>query len=193
MEIPLIDLKAQYNSFKEEINQAIQNVLDGAHFILGENVHRLEEEIAEYCGTKYAVGVASGTDALILSLDALGLGDGDEVITTPFTFIATSEAICRVGVKPVFVDIDPRTYNLDVNQIEAKITDKTKAILPIHLYGQSCDMDPIMEIARRHNLYVIEDCAQAIEMDGNKIIGAYYCLKSLYETEYSCYRLWVLG
>jgi len=171
MEIPLVDLKTQYNSIKQEINQAIQKVLDSAHFILGENVSKLEEEIAKYCDTKYAVGVASGTDALILSLDALGIGGGDEVITTPFTFIATSEAICRVGAKPVFIDINPRSYNLNISQIESRITDETKAILPVHLYGQSCDMDPIMNIAKKYNLWVVEDCAQAIgaEYKGRKV------------------------
>jgi dTDP-4-amino-4,6-dideoxygalactose transaminase len=171
MVIPLVDLKAQYNSIKQEINQAINEILESGHFILGENVSHLEEEIAQYCGTKYAVGVASGTDALILSLDALEVKGGDEVITTPFTFIATTEAIRRVGARPVFVDIDLKTYNLDVNQIESKITYRTKAILPVHLYGQACDMDSIMNIAKKYNLHVIEDCAQAIgaEYKGRKV------------------------
>ncbi len=162
MKIPLLDLKAQYQSIKTEVAAAIKKVVDAQDFILGEEVRQLEKEVAEYCGTKYGVGVASGTDALILSLKALDIGPDDEVITTPFTFFATAESISIVGAKPVFVDIDPKTYNIDPALIAKKITKRTKAIMPVHLYGQCADMDPIMEIAREHGLKVIEDNAQAI-------------------------------
>jgi dTDP-4-amino-4,6-dideoxygalactose transaminase len=159
---PLLDLKAQYKSIKSDIDKAIANVIDNQNFILGKDVELLEKEIAEYCGTKYAVGVASGTDAIMLALKAAGVGSGDEVITVPFTFIATAEAISNIGAVPVFVDIDIKTYNIDVRQIEKMITAKTKAIVPVHLYGQCADMDSIIAIARKRNLVVIEDCAQAI-------------------------------
>lgn len=162
MKIPLLDLKAQYLSIKNEVNGAIKRVLEKQEFILGEEVEKLEKEIASYCSRKYAVGVASGTDALTLSLKALGIREGDEVITAPFTFIATGEAISNVGARPVFVDIDPHTYNIDPALIESEINDKTRAILAVHIYGQCADMDPIMDIAKRHNLKVVEDCAQAI-------------------------------
>jgi dTDP-4-amino-4,6-dideoxygalactose transaminase len=138
------------------------NVAAEARYILGPNVRSLEEEIAEYCQCSKAVGVGSGTDALHLALMALDIGPGDEVITTPFTFVATTEAIGMVGAKPVFVDIDPLTFNMDVSQLESLVTPATKAILPVHLYGQACNMDVVMEVAQRHNLAVIEDCAQAI-------------------------------
>lgn len=162
MKIPLLDLKLQYRSIKGEIDAAIDNVLRTQQFVLGEEVARLEDEIARYCSVKYGVGVASGTDALFLSLKALGIKEGDEVITTPLTFIATGEAISYLGAKPVFVDIDKRTYNIAPSLIESKITSKTKAILPVHLYGQCADIDPILKLARRYNLKVIEDCAQSI-------------------------------
>lgn len=170
MKIPLLDLKSQYTAIKDEVNQAIQRVLESCQFVLGPDVRALEEEIAAFCATKYAAGVASGTDALTLSLHACGVGEGDEVITTPFTFIATIEAISKVRAKAVFVDIEPRTYNLDVQQIEDKITDKTKAILPVHLYGQMADMDPILTIAKKYELKVIEDMAQSLgaEYKGRK-------------------------
>ncbi len=178
--IPLVDLKAQYDSIKEEINEAVQRVLQSGEFILGAEVEALEEEIAAYIGVKYAVGVASGTDALQLALIACGISQGDEVITTPFTFIATAEAITRCGARPVFVDIDPETYNIDPMIIEAKIGEKTRAILPVHLYGQSADMKPILDIANRHNLKVIEDCAQAMgaKYKGKKVgsLGDAGCL-----------------
>lgn len=171
MKIPLLDLQAQYLSIKDEIDQAVLEVLIGSHFILGSKVKELEEKIAAYCGASYAVGVASGTDALILSMEALDIGEGDEVITTPFTFFATTESISRVGARPVFVDIDPKTFNLDVNLIEEKITEKTKAIIPVHLFGQPADMDAIMKLAQKYNLKVIEDACQAIgaEYKGKKI------------------------
>lgn len=162
MNIPLVDLKAQYDSIKGEIDSAIRGVVESGQFILGPETKALEEEIASYLGVKYAVGVASGTDALHLALLACGIKPGDEVITTPFTFIATAEAITNCGATPVFVDIDPQTYNIDPAQIEPKITAKTRAILPVHLYGQPADMDPILELARKYNLKVIEDCAQAL-------------------------------
>jgi len=162
MPIPLVDLKAQYKTIKNEINEVIEKVLENCDFILGENVSKSEEEISNYCGTRYGIGVASGTDALMLSLLALGIGEGDEVITTPFTFIATTEAISKVRAKPVFVDINSKTYNLSIEQIEEKISPRTKAIIPVHLYGRPCDMDPIMDLARKYNLAVIENAAQAI-------------------------------
>lgn len=162
MAIPLVDLKAQYETIKDEINQAVREVLESQYFILGPKVQELEEKIADYCNVKYGIGVASGSDALLLALTAIGVGYGDEVITTPFTFFATAGSVSRLGAKPVFVDIDPRTYNLDPQLIEEKITDKTKAIIPVHLYGQCADMDPILEIAAEHDLCIIEDAAQAI-------------------------------
>jgi len=162
MKIPILDLTAQYKSIKSEIDTAIARVVDGQHFILGQEVESFEKEVAAYCGTKYAVGVASGTDALILGLKALGIGPGDEVITTPFTFFATAEAVSIVGAKPVFVDIDPRTYCIDPELIEDKITKNTRAIIPVHLFGQCADMGRIMEIAKINNLKVVEDTAQAM-------------------------------
>lgn len=162
MEIPLVDLKVQYDSIKEEIDEAISRVIEGGQFILGLEVEALEEEIADYLGVQCAVGVASGTEALQLIILACGIKPSDEVITTPFTFIATAEAITQCGAIPVFVDIDPKTYNIDPKKIEPKITEKTTAILPVHLYGQPADMDPILELARKYNLKVIEDCAQAL-------------------------------
>lgn len=184
--IPIVDLKAQYRSIKDEINEAVQGVLESGHFVLGPNVEALEKEVAEYCQCRYGVGVASGTDALRLSLHALGIGPGDEVLTTPFTFIATANTISHTGATPVFVDIDPRTYNVAPAKIEEAITERTKAILPVHLYGQPADMGPIMEIAKRYNLRVIEDCAQAIgaEYKGRRVgaFGDVGCL-SFYPTK----------
>lgn len=162
MHIPILDLKGQYKAIKPEIDKAIRKIIDNQDFILGAELEKLEHEMAVYCGAKYAVGVASGTDALILSLRALGIGEGDEVITTPFTFFATAEAVSIVGARPVFVDIDPKTYNINPLLIEEHITKYTKAILPVHLYGQAADMDPIIDIAKKHNLKIVEDCAQAI-------------------------------
>jgi len=162
MTVPMADLRAQYLSIKDEIDAAMRRVIENSSFILGPEVEAFEKEMAAYCGTAYAVGVASGTEALQLALLACGIGPGDEVVTTPFTFIATAEAITQVGAIPVFVDIDPRTFNIDPNLIEAKITPKTRCILPVHLYGHPADMDAIMAISQKHNLKVIEDCAQAL-------------------------------
>jgi len=162
MKIPLLDLKAQYATIRSESEAALKKVIENQDFILGEEVRCFEKETAGYCETKYGVGVASGTDALILALKALDIGPGDEVITTPFTFFATAESISIVGAKPVFVDIDPKTYNIDPALIAKKITKKTRAVMPVHLYGQCADMDPIMDIARKYDLKVIEDNAQAI-------------------------------
>ena len=184
--IPILNLKAQYGSIKDEVNAAIAEVLESTQFILGPAVRELEQKVAAYCGCKYGVGVASGTDALRLTLTALNIGPGDEVITTPFTFIATANTISHCGARPVFVDIDPRTYNIDPAAIEAAITEHTKAILPVHLYGQPADMDPIMELAEAHGLYVIEDAAQAIgaRHKGQRVgsIGHAGCL-SFYPTK----------
>ncbi len=159
--IPFVDLKSQYNSIKDEINTAVLNVLDSTQFILGDEVLALEQEFAAYCSAEHGVALNTGTSALHLALLAAGIGAGDEVITVPFTFVATVSAIAYTGATPVFVDIDPVSYTMDVNQIEKAITAKTKAIMPVHLYGQPADMDPIMEIAHRHGLKVIEDAAQA--------------------------------
>ena len=161
MNIPLVDLKTQYQNIKPEIDGAIRRVIDNTSFIMGKEVAQFEEAFAEFCEAKYAVGVSSGTGALFLALLAHGIGPGDEVITTPFTFFATGESISQVGARPVFVDIDPVTYNIDPELIEAAITPHTKAIMPVHLYGQPADMDRINEIARKHDLVVIEDAAQA--------------------------------
>ncbi len=160
--IQLLDLKAQYQSIKKDVDEAMKNVIDAQNFILGKDVDSLEKEIAAYCGTKFAVGVASGTDAIQLALRAAGVSTGDEVITVPFTFIATAEAISNLGAIPVFADIDIKTYNIDPDLMEKRITKKTKAIVPVHLYGQCANMDRILEIAKKHKLKVIEDCAQAI-------------------------------
>ncbi|MBW4534566.1 MAG: DegT/DnrJ/EryC1/StrS family aminotransferase [Pleurocapsa minor HA4230-MV1] len=159
--IPFVDLKTQYLSIKEEIDTAVLKVLDSTQFILGNEVVAFEKEFAAYCNTDYALALNTGTSALHLALLAAGIGAGDEVITTPFTFVATVAAICYAGATPVFVDVDPISYTIDVKQIEQAITPRTKAILPVHLYGQPADMQPIMEIARRHGLTVIEDAAQA--------------------------------
>lgn len=169
--IPLLDLKAEIELLWDELNGAIQEVLRSGVFIMGPNVKALEQEIASYLGVKHAVALNSGTDALILGVHALGIQPGDEVITTPFTFFATAEAISHFKATPVFVDIDPRTFNLNVEQIRAKITPRTKAIIPVHLYGHAADMDSIMEIAREYGLKVLEDVAQAFggEYKGRKL------------------------
>lgn len=159
--IPFLDLKAQYASIKSEINVAIQGVLESCQFALGPEVAALEQEYAAYCQARHAVAVNSGTSALHLALLAAGVGPGDEVITVAFTFVATAAAVHYCGAKPVLVDIDPRYFNMDPNRVEAAITKRTKAILPVHLYGQPADMDPLRDIARRHGLTLIEDAAQA--------------------------------
>jgi len=159
--IPFLDLRTQYTSIKEEIQQAINGVLESGQYILGNEVAARESEFAAYVGASHGVGVNSGTSALHLALLASGVGPGDEVITVPFTFVATAAAVCYTGARPVFVDVDPQSFTMDVTQIESAITSRTKAILPVHLYGQPADMDPILAIARRHGLVVIEDAAQA--------------------------------
>lgn len=160
--IALVDLKAEYKVLKDEILQSIEEVLESGQFILGTKGKKLEEDLAKYLDAAYGVGVANGTDALLLSLEALNIGAGDEVITTPFTFFATAEVIARVGATPVFVDIDPLTYNMNTDLIESAITEKTKAIIVVHLFGQPVDMDTIMEISRKYNLRVIEDACQSL-------------------------------
>ena len=159
--IPFVDLKAQYQSIKSEVNAAIQGVLDSCQFTLGSEVAAFEKEFAAYCRSQHGVGVNTGTSALHMALLAAGVGRGDEVITVPFTFVATVSAIDYTGATPVFVDIDPQTFTMDAAQLEAAITPRTKAIIPVHLYGQCADMDPILELARKHNLIVVEDACQA--------------------------------
>src|SRR5438132_12545264 len=160
MKVPLLDLKAQYLAIKPEIDQVVAEVMESQHFILGPQVQECEKAIADYSRCGHAIGASSGTDALLMCLMAEGIGAGDEVITTPYTFFATAGAIARVGARPVFVDIEPATYNLDCSQIAGRITPKTRAIIPVHLYGQMSDMDAVMKIANKHNLAVIEDAAQ---------------------------------
>jgi len=161
MKVPFLDLKIQYQSIKDEIHIALEQVMENTAFAGGPFVAQFEKEFAEFCGVEHAIGVGSGTDALWLSLLALGVGEGDEVITVPDTFIATAEAISFCGAKPVFVDVDEKTYNMNPSLIEAAITPKTKAIIPVHLFGQMADMDAIVNIAKNHGLYVIEDACQA--------------------------------
>jgi len=162
MQIPLLDLKAQYAKIKDEVLAAVSEVLESQRCIGGPKVEELEKKIAEISDCKYAVGTSSGTDAILNALMSLEIGEGDEVITTPFTFFSTVGCIARVGAKPVFVDIDPRTYNIDSMKVADAVTEKTKAIMPVHLYGQMADMEPIMEVAKKHNIAVIEDAAQSI-------------------------------
>lgn len=162
MNIPLIDLKAQYESLAEELKEATLGILTSANYIMGKTVIDFEKAFAEYVGVKHAISVGNGTDGLVIALKAMGIGEGDEVITTPFTFFATAEAISAVGGTPIFVDVYKDTFNIDVTKIEEKITSKTKAIMPVHIFGQCADMDEINEIAKKHNLLVIEDACQAI-------------------------------
>lgn len=184
--ISVLDLKAQYATIQSEIDRALQQVLQSAEFVLGPAVRELEQGVAAYCECTHGVGVASGTDALRLALAAAGIGPGDEVITTPFTFIATANTISHSGATPVFVDIDPRAYNINPSAIEDAITGKTKAIVPVHLYGHPADMDPILKLADKHHLFVIEDAAQAIggRYSGRRVgsMGTAGCL-SFYPTK----------
>ncbi len=167
MKVPLLDIKQQNDALRPQIEAALGKVLDTNGFILGEEVAALEKELAAYCGTKYAIACASGTDALLLALMAFDVGFDDEVITTPYSFFATVSSITRLGAVPIFVDVDPRTYNLNVEQIEEKITDKTKAIQPVHLYGQCAEMEKLREISRKYNVPLVEDAAQAIGAEEN--------------------------
>ncbi|WP_297480007.1 DegT/DnrJ/EryC1/StrS aminotransferase family protein [Thermococcus sp.] len=184
--IPLVDLKREYREIKEEIDLAIGRVLERGWFILGEELVAFEREFGQYIGTKHVIGVNSGSDALYLAVKALGIGKGDEVITVSHTFISTVDAITRNGARPVFVDIDPETYTMDVSQLENAITERTKAIIPVHIYGHPADMAPIMEIANDYGLYVIEDASQAhgAEYKGKKVgsIGHVSCF-SFYPTK----------
>ncbi len=170
MQVPLLDLKAEYATYKKEVLQAITEVCESQLFCLGPAVVEFEKKIAAYCGSKYAIGISSGSDALLVSLMALDIKPGDEVITTPFTFFATAGAIARLGGKPVFVDVEADSYNIDPTCIKEEITEKTKAIIPVHLFGQVAQMKPIIKIAKRHKLAVVEDAAQAIgaSQDGTK-------------------------
>jgi len=169
--IPMVDLGKQFTEIREEIMNVVDQILESSHYILGPKVREFEKRITEYLKVSDALGVASGTDALHLSVEALGIGEGDEVITSPFTFFATVEAIVYTGAKPVFADIEPETFTIDCTKIEEKITPRTKAILPVHLFGHPSDMERIMAIAEKHGLYVIEDCAQAFgaEIRGRKV------------------------
>ncbi len=191
MKVQMLDLKAEYASIKAEVDPALSSVLSSGAFILGPNVSAFEKEFAQYIGTKYAVGVASGTDALFLSLKALGIGAGDEVITSPLTFFATSEAISYTGARPVFVDADPATHNIDASKIEKAVSKRTKAIIPVHLWGLPADMDPVMEIADKHGLPVVEDCAQSAgaQYAGKKTgsFGAAGCFSFFPTKNLGCY------
>lgn len=179
MDVPLLDLKPQYVAVKDEVDAAVADVIDSQRFVLGPVVEACEESVAAYCGCRHGVGVSSGTDALLLALMAEGIGPGDEVVTTPFTFFATAGAVARVGATPVFVEIDPSTFNIDPSLIEAKITPRTRAVVPVHLFGQMAEMGPVMEVASRRGLVVIEDAAQSIgaERDGQRAgsVGHYGC------------------
>jgi dTDP-4-amino-4,6-dideoxygalactose transaminase len=189
--IQMVDLKRQYGSLKTEIDAAIQDVLDKTSFILGENVSSLENEIAAYHSVSHAIGVGNGTDALLLALKGCGIRPGDEVITTPFTFIATAEVIAQLQAIPVFVDIRPDTFNIDPEKIEEKITERTRAIVPVHLFGHPADMDPIVTIAEKYDLKIIEDCAQAFgaEYRGRKVgtFGDCACFSFFPSKNLACY------
>jgi dTDP-4-amino-4,6-dideoxygalactose transaminase len=187
----MVDLKTQYQSIKSEIDQAVLDAIESAQFILGPNVSGLEQEIAAYLQSPHTVSVASGTDALHLAVLAAGIGPGDEVITSPFTFIATAEAICYAGATPVFTDIDPKTFNIDPELIEAAITPRTKAIMPVHLFGQPADLSPISALCEKYNLILIEDCAQsfgaAINGKMTGTIGAMGCFSFFPSKNLGCY------
>ncbi|MDX2085528.1 MAG: DegT/DnrJ/EryC1/StrS family aminotransferase [Candidatus Melainabacteria bacterium] len=190
--LPILDLTRQYEQLRPQMEEAVLSVMASGTFILGPNVKAFEAEVAEYLGATQAIGVASGTDALYLALKALGIGPGDEVITTAFSYIATSESIERAGATPVFVDLDPSgTFNLNASAIELKLTERTKAILPVHLYGQSARMDVILEVARKHQLYIVEDCAQAFgaEWQGQKVgtLGDLGCYSFFPSKNLGCY------
>ncbi len=187
MNVPLLDLRAQYFAIKDEVRAALEEVYERQHFILGAKVTALESEIALYCGARHAVGVSSGTDALLSALMALGIGPGDEVITTPYTFFATAGSIVRTGARPVFVDIDPVSFNLEPSLVEDRVTPKTKVLLPVHLFGRCAEMAPLLALAARHHLAIVEDAAQAIGAetgDGRRAgsIGSLGCL-SFYPTK----------
>lgn len=190
-QIPLVDLKAGFAPIKNEVMKAIEDVLSGMNLYIGPNCRELEEEFAAYCGSKYAIGVGSGTEAIQFALLACGVEPGDEVITSPHTFFATAEAIACIGARPVFVDIDPVTYNLDPSQAEKKITRKTKAIIPVHMYGQMADMEPIMDIAARNGLHVVEDSCQAhgALYKGKKAgsVGSAGCFSFYFTKNLGCY------
>ena len=180
MNVPLFDLKSQYPAIGDEIRHAVGRVFDSQQFVLGAEVHALQEEIARYCQTKFAVGCASGSDALLLALMSCGIGESDEVITTPFTFFASAAAIARLGARPVFVDIDERSFNMDHEHVEAAISQRTKAIIAVHLYGQCVDMNPLVEIAAKYGIPIIEDAAQALGAEDRRrragSIGTVGCL-----------------
>ena len=177
--IPFIDLVPQFNAMSDEIMATVTRVFKEQKFILGEEVSELEREIAEYCDARHAIGCNSGTDALIIALQAMGIGEGDEVITTPFSFFATASSICRAGATPVFVDIDPETFNLDPQAVEEAVTPRTKAIMPVHLFGQCCDMEALWRVAQKHDLQIVEDACQAIgaEYQGRRtgVLGSVGC------------------
>ena len=191
MNVPLLDLKAQYAAIRSEIEPVVHEVMESQLFINGPQVAACERDVAAYCGAAHAVGVSSGTDALLIALMTEGIGPGDEVITTPYTFFATAGSIARTGARPVFVDIDPVTFNIDPGRIEAAVTPRTKAIMPVHLYGQLADMDSILAIAARHGLAVIEDAAQAIgSAHGGRragTLGAYGCFSFFPSKNLGCF------
>src|SRR5690606_3266051 len=192
MHVPLLDLKQQYHALKPELDEALLRVAESQHFILGPEVEKMEVSLCGYLGCKYALGVSSGTDALLLALMALGIQQGDEIIVPTYSFFATAGVVSRLNAIPVFVDNDPISFNIDPKEIEKKISAKTKAIIPVHLYGQSADMNPVMEIAQKHNLKVIEDAAQAIGVqykDGKKVgtIGDVGCYSFFPSKNLGCF------